>query len=43
MVYIVKSAVEEFTAREADRLVASLKSARRELRSERRKVCRPHL
>ncbi len=29
--------------RTVDRLVASLKSARRELRAERRKVRRPHI
>lgn len=33
----------EESNRTVDRLVASLKSSRRELRAERRKVCRPHV
>lgn len=43
MKYIVKGVFEEGGYREVERLMAELKSARRELRAERRKVRRPHV
>ena len=43
MEYVIERSVEEGRYRGADRLIVSLKSTRREMRAERRKVCRPHL
>jgi predicted N-acyltransferase len=43
MRYIAISEIENGGYREAQRLLASLKSARRELRAERRKIRRPRV
>lgn len=43
MRYITISAIEDGKYRDAERFMASLKSARRELRAERRKVRRPRV